>query len=227
MASRVVRAPVLESNAGERIGLTLAGGYPIELWGMRHVFGAEPDIEVLDYCTSGDETVAAIAARNPAVLVLDLQLPPGGMAVLHELARRHPSTRVVLLATRVSDDVMLEAVRLGVKGVVLKDMPTGLLVQCVRRVARGFTWIENGSCTRVVDRMARHDATVRDLSKRLTRRELQILQLVAEGLRNKDITAKLAIAEGTVKVHLHHIYGKLGLNDRLKLALRTRDERIA
>jgi DNA-binding NarL/FixJ family response regulator len=209
----------------EKVGLVLADGHPIVLQGMRHLFQAEADLDVLVCCTNDEETLEAVVRCEPIVLVLDLRLPRnGGLAVLRAVAQERIATRVVLLTASINESEMAEAIRLGVKGVVLKEMTPRLLVQCVRQVGRGATWFENGSVGAVVERMLRHETGMRELGRRLTPRELQVLRCVAGGLRNKEITARLDITEGTVKIHLHNIYEKLGMRDRLQLALRARDE---
>ncbi len=119
---------------------------------------------------------------------------------------------------------MVEAVRLGVKGVVLKEMAPQMLVECVRKVAAGEQWIERRSLTLALDRMLRREAGFREVSAVLTPREIEIVRLAAQGLRNQAIADRLHISEGTVKVHLHIIYDKLGLNGRLAL-LRYAEDR--
>jgi DNA-binding NarL/FixJ family response regulator len=210
------------------VGLVLADGHPIVLQGMQTLFEAEADLRVLAMCTNDDDTIESVIRCAPAVLVLDSRLPRrGGLAVLRDLARHQLTTRVVLLATDIREREMVEAVRLGAKGVVLREMAPRFFVQCIRQVHGGAMWIENRCFGKVVDRMVRCRPTLREGSRRLTPRELEIVRLVADGLRNKDITKRLDITEGTVKVHLHNIYEKVGTNDRLQLALRARDEGLA
>jgi DNA-binding NarL/FixJ family response regulator len=207
------------------VGLVLADGHPIVLQGMQHLFQAEPDLQVFAACESDDDTVDAVLRYEPDVLVLDLRLPRrGGLAVLRNLARRRLATKVVLLATSIREREMTEAVRLGAKGVVLKEMAPRFFVQCIRQVHGGAMWIENRGFGQIVERIVRCAPNLREAGRRLTPRELEIVQLVADGLRNKDITARLKITEGTVKIHLHNIYEKIGTNDRLQLALLARDE---
>lgn len=207
------------------IGLVLADGHPIVLRGLQHVFQAEADLHVIASCTNDEETLEAVIRSEPAVLVLDSRLPRrGGLGVLRDLARRRLPTRVVLLAGSIRETEMTEAVRLGVKGVVLKEMPLRFFVQCIRHVHSGAMWIENRDFGQVVERIVRCKPTLREGSRRLTNRELEIVRLVADGLRNNEIKTKLAITEGTVRIHLHNIYEKIGTNDRLQLALRARDE---
>lgn len=217
-----------ERPAPNIVSLVLAESHPLMLQAMQHLFQAEPDLHVVAACTKDDEVVAAVVNHTPDVLVLDLRLPRrGGLAVLRDLAPRRLPTRIVLLCSSIREREMTEAVRLGVKGVLLKEMAPRFFVQCVRRVQDGAMWIENHGFGEVVERIVRSEPTLRDASPRLTPRELEVVRLVADGLRNKEITTRLNITEGTVKIHLHNIYEKIGTNDRLQLALRARDEGLA
>lgn len=220
-------APSIPPGTDAKVSLVLASAHPVVLQGLKHVFDAEPDLDVVGCCATESEMMEAVISRTPAVLVLDFELPRrGGMAVLDELVRRGVSTHVVLLASQITDDEVFEAVRIGAKGVVLREMTAPVLVQCIRHVSRGEMWLENRSFPAVVERLVRSHHRMRGLREQLTPRELQILQLVGEGLRNRDITARLDITEGTVKIHIHNIYVKLGANNRLQLALLARDERL-
>jgi DNA-binding NarL/FixJ family response regulator len=125
----------------------------------------------------------------------------------------------VLLTAHVDEHQLLEAVKLDVAGVVLKEMAPRLLVECVRKVFAGEKWLEKHSVTRAMDRMSRRESELQKLSQLLTPRELEIVRLAAEGLRNREIAERLAITEGTVKIHLHNIYEKLGVNGRSQLIL--------
>ncbi len=133
-------------------------------------------------------------------------------------------TRIVLLTAELDEDDVLKAVRLGVRGVVLKEMAPQMLVDCVRKVAAGEQWIERRSLTRALDRMLRREAGLREVTSVLTPREIEIVRLVAEGLRNQAIGERLRISEGTVKVHLHNIYEKLGIDGRVALTHYAREK---
>jgi DNA-binding NarL/FixJ family response regulator len=115
------------------------------------------------------------------------------------------------------EDDLLKAMRLGVGGVVLKEMAAPLLIQCLRKVAAGDQWLERGSITRAMDKMLRREAGTREMAQVLTSRELEIVRLAVSGLRNKEIADHLAICEGTVKIHLHNSYEKLHVDNRIAL----------
>lgn len=114
--------------------------------------------------------------------------------------------------------------RLGVRGLVLREMAPELLVRCLRQVGAGATWLESRTVTRVLERLLRREAGEREAAAVLTGREIDLVRSIAQGLRNKEIARELGISEGTVKVHLHNIYQKLGLDGRLALLRYARDK---
>jgi two-component system nitrate/nitrite response regulator NarL len=205
------------------IKVVLADDHPIVLDALENLFSLQPDLEVVGRCTNGTETLHTISERRPDVLVLDLRMPNGdGLSVLREMARRNTPTRVVVLTAAVSDDDVLEAIRLGIRGLVLKESAPKALVECVRRVHTGGQYIEPRFLTRALDAADRRDAGRRELEGLLTPRELQVLRMVAGGLRNRAIANQLEISEGTVKIHLHNIYEKIDVGNRVELALLAR-----
>jgi DNA-binding NarL/FixJ family response regulator len=207
------------------IGLVLADDHPIILDGLDHLFRQEEDFKVLARCRDGEETLQAVRKHRPDVLILDLRMPgKDGLAVLREVRKEKLPTRVVLLTAEMSDAEALEAIRLRVNGVVLKEMAPQLLVKCIRKVHAGGQWWEKRSLGRAMETMLRREAGEREIAGVLTPRELQIVRLVASGLHNKEIADKLTISEGTVKIHLHHIYEKLHVDGRLELTLYAQDK---
>jgi len=197
------------------IRLVLADDHPIVLDGLAQLFSAEPDCKVLARASNGDDALRAVRRFQPDVLVLDLRMPGmDGLAVLGEMKRDHLSTRTVILTAVDNDDIM-QAIRLGVRGVVLKDMAPRLLVQCVRAVHAGGKWLEKAYAAQAVDKLLEREAGMRDMAKNLTPRELQVAHMIAKGMHNKAIGNKLGISEGTAKLHLHHVYEKLMVDGRM------------
>jgi len=209
------------------IDLVLADDHPIVLAGMENMFRRERDCRVVASCVDGVEALRAIRHHQPSVAVVDLRMPRmDGVGVLRELQKDAGKTRIVILAATLDDDDLFEAVQLGVRGVILKEMAVALLVQCVREVHAGRQWLEKRSVTQALDTLVRRQAGTRELAKILTAREMEIARAVAAGLRNKEIAAKLRIAEGTVKQHLHAIYEKLMLDGRMSLVLRFKEKAV-
>ncbi len=207
------------------IGLVLADDHPIVLDGLEQLFRLEQDFKVLARCRDGEETLQAVRKYRPDVLLLDIRMPgKSGMAVLREMRREKLPTRVVLLTGAIDENEALEAIRLRVSGVVLKEMAPQLLVKCVRKVHAGGQWFEKRSFARALETLLQREAGARQIAGVLTPRETEIVRLVAIGLHNKEIAEKLLISEGTVKIHLHHIYEKLHVDGRLELTLYAQDK---
>jgi DNA-binding NarL/FixJ family response regulator len=200
------------------IRLVLADAHPLILIGLQHLFDQDDDFQVVACCRDGTELLQTVRQHRPDVLILDPRLPgKDGWGVLQELAQDSFPIRIVLLTSEVDADEALKAVHLGVSGVVLKEMAEHLLVQCVRKVHAGDHWVERRSISRALDKLLQREAGQRKLEKILTPREREIVHLVACGLRNREVAEKLTISEGTVKIHLHHIYEKLQMHSRLAL----------
>jgi DNA-binding NarL/FixJ family response regulator len=207
------------------IRLVLADDHPLILDALEQLFSLERDFQVLARCQDGAEALKAIDYYKPDVLILDLRMPrKDGRAVLREMQQAQCSTRVVLLTAAVEESEVLEAIRLGVHGVVLKEMAAHLLVECVRKVHAGGQWVERRSASQAINTLLRHRNSQRDMASILTRREQEIMRLVAKGIRNQSVAEALCISEGTVKIHLHNIYKKLHIDSRLALSLYARDK---
>jgi DNA-binding NarL/FixJ family response regulator len=199
------------------IRLVVADDHPVVLDGLTQVFSFEPDFQVVARAQNGDEALEAVRRHQPDIAVLDIRMPgKDGLAVVRELNREKLPTRVVIL-TAVGQDDVFEAIRLGVRGVVLKDMAPKLLVHCIREVHAGRRWLEKGYATHAVEKLLQREAGTRDVTKSLTPRELQIAQMTAKGMHSKGIAEKLSITEGTAKLHLHHVYEKLKVDGRIAL----------
>jgi len=199
------------------IRLVIADDHPIVLDGLEQLLSLEKDCEVVARARNGDEALQAVRQFQPDVLVLDLRMPgTDGLAVLDEMRREALLTRVVILSAMNSDD-LFEAIRLGARGVVLKDMAPRLLMQCVRTVHAGGKWLEKGVATCAVDKLLECEAGIKAMAETLTPRELQVARMIAKGVPSKTVASRLAISEGTAKLHLHHVYEKLKVEGRVGL----------
>jgi DNA-binding NarL/FixJ family response regulator len=207
------------------IRFVIADNFPLILSGIEHLLGAEPDYEVLARCGDGKGALEAVRRHTPDILILDSRMPGlGSLEVIRALARERSTTRIVLHAESSEEELVREAVRLGVHGVVFKDMSPATLLQCIRRVHAGEYWLEWRSASRVLEEMRRREEGTRDVTGVLTPRELEILLLVCRGLRNKEIAKNLSIGESTVKVHLRHLCEKLHVKGRLALLRYAEDK---
>jgi DNA-binding NarL/FixJ family response regulator len=204
------------------IRIAIADDHPIVLDGLEQLFKLERDFELVGRCVDGEEAIALIRDKSPEVIVLDLRMPRrSGLSIIREVQLDRLPTKVVLLTAALDDDEVLEAVRLGVKGLVLKEMAPRILVHCIREVAAGREWLEKETVTRAMSKLVKREG--RHPSPLLTPRESEIVNMVASGLRNKEIASRLTISEGTVKIHLHSIYEKLQVSGRLELSVYARD----
>lgn len=202
------------------IRLVIADDHAIVVKGLQAIFDTEPDLFVVADCTTGEQAIRAVLEHHPDILLLDLRMPGlDGLAVVRALNEKGNLPRTVLLAAEIDDDQILEAVRLGVVAVVLKEMAPRLLIECIRKVNAGERWFAGQHVGRALEAMLRRETGLRELRQALTNRELDIVRMIALGLRNADIAGRLCVSEGTVKSHLHHIYEKLGVNGRMDLLI--------
>ena len=214
-------------SASKGIRLVLADDHPIVLDGLVNLFRLEPDFQVLARCVNGDECLTAVRRHKPDVLILDIRMPrKDGLTVLRELQREKQEVKVVLLAAVLEDEEVLESLRLGVRGMVLKELAPQMVVQCVRKVHAGERWFEKQAVGRALETLLRREAGEREASTILTPREVEMVGMVARGLRNKEMSERLAISEGTVKIHLHNIYRKLKVESRVELTLYAQSKRL-
>jgi DNA-binding NarL/FixJ family response regulator len=206
-------------GVGAAVSVVVADRHPITLEGVSQVF-ARAGLNVLTACRSGEEALRALASLRPDVFVFDIPLVgTDGLTVLRDMKSHQVSAHAVLFTSIPEEPKILEAIRLGVRGVVLKEMPPHMLVQCVKKVHTGEQWVEKRSAGHFLDKLLRREIATRQLALDLTARELEILRLVASGLRNKAIAERLFVTEGTVKIHLHNMFRKLQVGNRMALTL--------
>jgi two-component system, NarL family, nitrate/nitrite response regulator NarL len=197
------------------IRTVIADSHPVFLDGLETLLLSDGAFSVQQRCDSGVAALRAILESRPDIAVMDPCLPGmGGIDVLRALRESGLETPVVLLAAAVSETQLLEAVSLGVNGIVLKDMPRRMILQCLHKVHAGGRWIENHAVHSALESVIRRQMQ-QDVPGELTPRELDTVRMVARGLRNKAIARQLAISEGTVKTHVRNVYRKLGLDSRV------------
>lgn len=194
--------------------------HPLSLLGLTHLLKSEPGLILLAVCTTAVETMQAVRQHQPDLLVVDINLPDqGGLELIKELKKSSPQVKIIILTAAMDESQTIGALRLGVKGVVLKDMHSQLLVQCLHKVAVGGLWMEKESIGHAFEKMLHREAGMRRLATILTARETEVMQCVAGGLSNQQIAEKLIVSVGTIKIHVHNIYRKLGINNRVDLTL--------
>jgi len=205
--------------------LMLCDDHPLILRGLADLIATDTDIDIVATCGSGQQAIDAILEHMPDVAVLDISMPErDGIDVLKEVARKQWPVRVVILTGCITDEQVIQVIAAGAYGIVLKESAAASLVDCLRHVAEGRRWLPSSI---VQPAISRASAAARRISpfELLTRREKEVARLIADGLSNKDAAARLAMSEGTVKIHLHSIYSKLGVDNRTAVAiLFTRDQ---
>ncbi|GGK80713.1 DNA-binding response regulator [Sphaerisporangium melleum] len=190
------------------VRLLIADDHPIVRDGIRGMFAGDPDFEVLGEAADGAQAVERARALNPDVILMDLRMPGmDGVTAIKELARLGIAARVLVLTTYDTDRDVMPAIEAGATGYLLKDTGRDELVRAVRTAARGEAVLSPSVATRLLGQ-------VRAPADPLSARELEILQLIADGATNREAAARLFISEATVKSHVLHIYAKLGVNDR-------------
>ncbi|NLC70759.1 MAG: response regulator transcription factor [Desulfuromonadaceae bacterium] len=210
------------------ISVVAADGHPVYLAGLKHLFSIVPDIRLLAICPSATKTREALASHTPDILLLDINLPDcPGLELIREVRRENPLQKMILLTARLEDEQTIDVLRLQVQGVILKEMSIQLLVQCLHKVAGGGQWLEKKSIGHAFEKMLLREAGARRLATILTEREIEVMRLVAQGMSNQVIADKLCLSLGTVKIHVHNIYKKIGVNNRVDLARYAQKKGIA
>jgi DNA-binding NarL/FixJ family response regulator len=205
--------------------ILLVDDHPLVRQGLRSLLELTPDLRVVGEAASGQEALALIAQLDPDVTLLDVRMPGmDGLAVLRALRAQDPGRRVLLLTTFDDDAVVLEALRVGVQGFLLKDVGLEPLAEAIRKVARGETLPLPATTERALRSLAAAPPAAfpsSPLPEPLTAREREVLRLMARGLSNREISLALGTAEGTVKNQASSILSKLGVRDRTRAVLRA------
>lgn len=210
------------------IHLVVADKHPLMLQSLGNFFQTKDDFNVLALCSNALETMEAVRMHRPDVLVLATNVPgKDSLAIARELLAEALPTRIVFYAEEIDENQLMDTIRTGVAGIVLKEMDPQLLLQCIRKVHNGGQWMERRAAGLSLEKLLRREAGARDLASLLTPREIGILRLVSEGFSNREISKKAYISEGTVKVHLHNIYEKLQLNSRMALLRFAQEKGLA
>src|SRR5215468_6681711 len=180
--------------------------HPIVREGIRAIIGTQPDMSVVDEAGDGQAAVARYREHQPDVVVMDLRMPHlGGVDATTQLRKEFPEARIIVLTTYEGDEDIHRALEAGARAYLLKDMVRTELLQTIREILAGHKHLSPKAAASVAEHMPR---------LALSERELQVLNLIAKGLRNKEIGAALDIAEDTVKIHVKNIFDKLDVIDR-------------
>lgn len=201
------------SNPAASIRLVLADDHPLVLEGLRTLLEREPGLHVVAAVTEGESLLRAVQAHRPDMVILDLRLPGvDGLTCLRHIRTHHPDVRVLILTAFDDPEAVREAFELGADGFALKTDPPQMVIAAVWAVYHGRMVFP-----RIAARAVQEEYSA-SLLERLSPREREVLALVAEGLTNAQIAARLYISDQTVKFHLRNIYQKLGVATRTEAA---------
>jgi len=206
-----------------RIRLLIAEDETLVRHALAQLLGAEADIEVVGQAPNGEAAVVAAQAQQPDVVLMDINMPKlDGISATRQIVQELPACAVVMLTVLDNDDSLFEAVKAGARGYVLKDAPPEEVLAAIRAAAAGEGFLGPALVSRVMSefaRISRLRAAAKEVFAELTRREMEILELLGKGMRNRDIAATLYLSEKTVKNHVSAILAKLHVNDRTEAAL--------
>ncbi|MGA2194455.1 MAG: response regulator transcription factor [Bryobacteraceae bacterium] len=216
-------------SSKSKIRIVVADDHPIFRDGLCKLLALEEDFEVVAQAQDGRQVLDVLQQYEPDILLLDLKMPGlDGLATLQRLQVVKNKTRVIVLTASDDKNEFVQAMKLGTSGIVLKQTATELLIKSIRKVHAGEIWLDSHTTAAVIRQfVAADDSTPasaqpapRDRERSpLSQREREIVALVAQGFKNKEMAEKMFISEQTVKNHLHNIFDKLGVSDRLELAL--------
>jgi DNA-binding NarL/FixJ family response regulator len=191
--------------------------------GLVELLSDEPELEIVGEASTGREAVGRARRLGPDVVLMDVRMPDlNGIEATRELARAAPRARVLILTTFEQDDYVFGALRAGASGFLLKRTRPEELIAAVHTIARGDSLLSPSVTRRVIDRMAQQplpELAARARLDQLTRREREVLELVARGLSNREIAAELFVEESTVRTHVKRIQMKLQLRDRVQVVI--------
>jgi DNA-binding NarL/FixJ family response regulator len=193
--------------------------HPVVLRGVVALLNEDKAFKVIASCTNGAEAIDTIRNLRPDLALLDMNMAsPNGLQILKALVAENIPTRVVFLAAFLSDQEIVAATTGGAYGIVLKETAPETLISCLHVVAAGQKWLPAKLVDGALERTLESHEQIDRVEQLLTGREIEVMLKVAEGLPNKEVGSQLNISEGTVKIHLHSIYTKVGVSNRTSLA---------
>src|SRR5580700_8378136 len=210
-----------EGVKGQFVRVILADTQAIFRAGLRKVFALEDDIRVVGQAETLAQTQSAIARFSADVLIFEAALTPNPVEAVADLLRKNPSLRIVVVTPGADEDLTLELFRRGAHGIVSREVEPELLVDCLRKVVAGQTWLDSQGVHWVMEayRNQNNRPTGSRPKVQLTPKEMLIVSCVTQGMKNKEIALRVGTTEQVVKNYLRKVYDKLGVADRLELAL--------
>ncbi len=208
------------------IRLVVADDHTLFRKGVASLLERVPDVELVGQAASGEEAIELVRAHQPDIVLMDLQMPGlGGIEATRAIAAANAAVGVIMLTMFEDDESVFAAIRAGARGYVLKDADRGSLLRAIRAVASGEVILGQAVAQQVLQHFGTAPATAppRPTLDELTPRELDVLQLIGQGVRNREIAQRLVISEKTLGNHISSIFSKLQVTDRTQAALRARE----
>lgn len=197
--------------------IVLVDDHPLITEAIALLFQNEPDIDVMGSYVDEYVAIEALIANPPDILLLDLHLTTlTGLEVIKRIQHAGVFCKTIMYTADIDEEQMIEALQLGVRGVVTKDMSVPQLIQCLRKVHAGGEWLEKRVISKMLEKILQQNQAP-SISQRLTPREQKIALLLADGMSNSDIANGLFISENMVKTHVAKLFKKLGVNNRVAL----------
>ncbi|MBV9574935.1 MAG: response regulator transcription factor [Acidobacteriales bacterium] len=224
----IVLQPSAADGARELIRIIVADTQSIFRAGLRKIFALEDDIRVVGQAETLQQTLSAAKKFSADILLLEATLTPNPAELVTDLLRQTPSLRIVVVTVESNQELTLDLFRRGVHGIVSREVEPELLVDCLRKVAKGEPWLESQGIQWVLEAyrtQSTRAATTRP-KVQLTPKETLIVSCVTQGMKNKEIAIRVGTTEQVVKNYLRKVYDKLGVADRLELALYCLHNRV-
>ncbi|HNZ15651.1 MAG: response regulator transcription factor [Anaerolineaceae bacterium] len=206
------------------IRVLIADDQEIVCEGLKRILESDPEIQVTGIANDGQEALELVASQLPDLVLMDLQMPRmNGVQAIRRLRMSHPALPILVLTTYMDDKWLFDAIRSGASGYLMKDRPRQEILDAIKGTVAGDAYIDPSVAGKVLSNVASSPVTFEDMSYNLTEREQDILNLLAQGLSNADISQQLYLSEGTVRNYTSTLFAKLGVSDRTQaviLALR-------
>ena len=213
--------------APQKVRIFLVDDHLIVREGLTEILRLQKDFTVVGDAGSLKDAAPLLEKIRPDILMLDLRMPGEfGLDLLKQIPEITPETRVIILTGSDEPPDVVEAMRLGARGFIQKHAATDLILKSIRKVAEGEIWLDSTMTETVLQAFQSRQQKPDQAALEISPRERQIIELVIEGCKNKEIARRLFISEKTVKNHLSNIFDKLGVDDRVELALKVMEKKI-
>lgn len=205
-----------------KIRVLIADDHTMVRQGLKQILELEEDITVVAQAANGGEAVRMAKENSPDVILMDINMPEvNGIQAIKDIKQEKINSKIIVLTIHEDREYLFKTIQMGAEGYVLKDAEPSVLIEAIRNVHNGQTYIQSTMTSELVkefNRVTLHEKNKHD-DNNLTSREIEVLQLIAEGLINKEIAKQLYISEKTVKNHVSNIFKKLNVSDRTQAAI--------